>query len=106
MSGGRLYRFGAQAGWHFAIIIPARNEQGRIMACLSALALSISRCHLPGGLVLVVNNSTDRTAEIAQAWMGRHPAISASILDCQAPQGLAGVGWARRRGMDFAASAL
>lgn len=66
------------------VVIPARNEAARIASCLGAL----------GGqgadLLVVANNCTDATAQIAAAH-------GATVLDCHIAAG--GVGAARRLGL-------
>jgi glycosyltransferase involved in cell wall biosynthesis len=46
-----------------SIIIPAYNEEDQIAACLQAIA---EQTALPDEVIVVDNNSTDRTAEIAR----------------------------------------
>lgn len=98
------FRFGRQEGWQVAVVIPARNEQKRIEQCLLALAVSFARAGVPGGVILVVNNSDDATAGLARQWCASRPDMPAVLIDyhCSAP--LAGVGLARRKGLDAALS--
>ena len=46
-----------------AVIIPARNEEDRIGPCLTALA---GQCSARVTVILVVNNTVDRTSDIAR----------------------------------------
>ncbi|RWR13311.1 glycosyltransferase family 2 protein [Sinirhodobacter populi] len=99
-------RFGNQSGWRVAVVIPARNEQDRIRGCLDALAASLARARCPGGIVLVVNNTEDGTTAMARDWWGAHPDSPGILLDCTSPEDQAGVGWARRQGLDAASAQL
>ena len=65
------------------VIIPARNEEDRIEACLYALARQIA------DVLVVANNCTDATAE-------RAARAGAAVIDCTIWDG--GVGVARRLG--------
>ncbi len=80
-----------------AIIIPARNEEGRIGACLTALA---GQCTARVCVILVVNNSTDCTSvtacDIAEGF-----GLDLTVLERElAPH--EGVGLARKIGCDHA----
>ncbi len=74
-----------------AVIIPARNEERRIVTCLSALAPQIDQGVL---VVVVANNCTDQTVRLAQ---GIIPRGRFELLDCTLPPSQ-GVGEARQRG--------
>ncbi len=78
-----------------AVIIPARNEERRIAACLAALAPQVDKNVL---VVVVANNCTDGTARAARGVIPDH---GFELLDCsfEASQG---VGEARRRGCHHA----
>ncbi|WP_324753272.1 glycosyltransferase [Roseovarius sp. Pro17] len=79
-----------------AVIIPARNEAERIGACLAAFAGQRSRATV----ILVVNNTTDATAEIARAAAERDN-VDLKVLICVLGP-TDGVGAARRIGCDYA----
>lgn len=66
------------------VVIPARNEAARIASCLGALGRQ------GADLLVVANNCTDATAQIAAAH-------GAAVLDCHIAAG--GVGAARRLGL-------
>lgn len=98
--------FGATEGWDVAIVVPAKDEAARITDCLSAISVSAdSVCKGRVGLVLVVNNSTDATAELARDWasMQRTPAL---VVDHHFSADQAGVGSSRRLGIDLAMRSL
>jgi glycosyltransferase involved in cell wall biosynthesis len=78
------------------VIIPARNEEQRIAGCLHALA---HQCE-GAAIVIVANNCTDRTVEIARA-TGNELDLSVEIHDCTIDP-VGGVGKARRLGCDDA----
>lgn len=101
-----ILKFGAQEGWHYATVIPARNEEARMADCLSALAQSMSGAGPPGGIVVVVNNTSDTTLQVARHWWDMHPHIPGLLLDCHFDAPLACVGQARRCGLDLAAQIL
>jgi len=49
----------------YSLIIPAWNEEAYLPACLAAAHEAMAACAFDGELVVVDNNSTDATAEIA-----------------------------------------
>lgn len=51
----------------YSIIIPAYNEEAWLQATLSALQEAMSRLELSGEIIVVDNNSSDNTADIATA---------------------------------------
>ncbi len=57
----------------YYLVIPAHNEEEFISLTLASL---ISQTLLPKKVVIVNDNSTDRTAEIVQAFAKEHPYIS------------------------------
>jgi len=80
-----------------AVIIPARNEEDRIAACLIALA---GQCTARVTVIVVVNNTTDRTRDTARDTAARHN-MDLTVLECTlAPDH--GVGTARCIGCDHA----
>jgi len=85
------------------IAIPVRNEEERIAACLRAIDAQVDL--EPGrlGLVLFLNNCTDRTEQIVAA-----TASTLSIPVRVLTESFAGAhaGWARRRAMNAAADWL
>lgn len=78
-----------------AIVIPARNEEARIGACLAALA-----GHGNAMVILVVNNTTDRTSAVARD-IAAQVDLDLTVLERElAPH--EGVGSARKIGCDHA----
>lgn len=84
-----------------AVIIPARNEAERIGSCLTALA---GQCADRVSIVLVVNNTSDLTKEIAQSTARQH-GLALEVLDYQLPP-YEGVGTARRTACNYAIKAI
>ncbi|MBV9791173.1 MAG: glycosyltransferase [Chloroflexi bacterium] len=72
------------------VIIPARNEAGRIERCLEGLAAQ----QLPHLDILVLDdNSTDNTAEVVRSFGAQLPGLRV-IAGAALPQGWAGKCWA------------
>ena len=94
--------FGACGGWEVAVAIPARNEERRIAACLTAVATSLGR---RGGIVLNVNGSDDETAATAARWFEQTGA-SGVVLEDPYPPARSGVGQAHRVATEMALSCL
>ena len=80
--------------------IPARNEEERIEACLSALN-GQAGARLDE-ILLFVNNSEDRTAVLARHAQ-LHPATKLRLIECSLPPHMANAGHARRLAMEEAA---
>jgi GT2 family glycosyltransferase len=80
------------------VAIPVRNEEARIGDCLAALA---RQTVAPAEILLLLNNCTDRTAEIAHA----HAALQTRIcvVECQLHGASANAGEARRLALAAAA---
>ena len=51
----------------YAVVIPAFNEEAFLPATLDALERAMAAVDLPGEVIVVDNNSTDATAEVARA---------------------------------------
>jgi glycosyltransferase involved in cell wall biosynthesis len=56
----------------YALITPARNEEAFIQKTLDSV---VAQTHRPLRWVIVDDGSTDRTPEIVEAYLGRHPWI-------------------------------
>ncbi len=92
---------------HVCVIVPVRNEAHGLTRTLAALAAQIDDAGLPLNpvcyeVLLLANNCTDSTAEVARAFAKQHPALALHILEAALPPGEANVGTARRRLMDLA----
>jgi glycosyltransferase involved in cell wall biosynthesis len=53
--------------WRVGIVVPARDEEERIGACLRAVAAAVRRCGCPAITCVVADRCTDATAERARA---------------------------------------
>jgi glycosyltransferase involved in cell wall biosynthesis len=51
----------------YSVVVPAFNEEKYISRCLAALCSAMAEQSMPGEIIVVDNNSTDRTAELARA---------------------------------------
>ena len=52
-------------GIQYSVIIPAYNEENWLPQTLAGLKTAMAASDLPGEIIVVDNNSTDRTAQIA-----------------------------------------
>ncbi|TYC52498.1 glycosyltransferase [Rhodobacterales bacterium] len=96
-----LVSSGLEKPWDWAIAVPARNEAGRIAACLAALQRASERSGRTVGLVLAVNNTDDTTVSLAIQHLSRsgmpHVVIDVHFADTEA-----NAGHARRLALDIA----
>ena len=79
------------------VAIPVRNERDRISACLEALASQVGIGPAGFGILLLLNNCTDDTAEVVRRLDMPWPL---RVVERNDPQ--ASAGWARRIAMDAA----
>lgn len=85
------------------VAVPVKDEAERIADCLRALALQQQAC--ADAIVLVVNNTSDGTAEIVRALAPVLP-VRVYVLERNFPPGQASAGHARRLAMEHAAASL
>ncbi len=86
---------------HVLVVVPARNEEARVGACLDSLATAVAALEraersLPVTVVVVLDGCTDRTAEV----VARRPWAHARPVD------LGVVGAVRRHGVQAGAALL
>lgn len=81
------------------VAIPAKDEAERIGDCLTALS---DQQHCPDAVVLLVNNSSDRTEAIARG-LARRLRYRLEVMTRDLPPGMANAGCARRLAMQRAA---
>lgn len=98
----RATLFHARLGLAAIICIPVRDEAQRIARCLAALARSIAAFGEPCGVVLIVNNTSDRSAEIACSW-ARGAGLPFLCCEATLEPAIADAGHARRIAFDVAA---
>jgi GT2 family glycosyltransferase len=97
-----LTSFGQTSGWDCAIVIPAKDEEQRIGACLTAAGTACCQTgNGAAGIIVVVNNTIDTTASCISDWAMVHPDIPLVVVDCIFDAADAGVGSARRLGLDL-----
>lgn len=65
---------------HLSIIIPALNEELRLPPCLQKIDQFLQTQPYEAEVIVVENGSTDRTAEIARAFMATHPYLQLITL--------------------------
>lgn len=82
------------------VAIPARNEADRIADCIEALDAQVGA--RLSAIVLMVNNTTDGTADIARG-MVLHPATRLLVVERTLPPDQANAGIARQLAMQVAA---
>jgi GT2 family glycosyltransferase len=80
------------------VAIPAKNEEYLIEACLGALA---RQSEIPDDILVLVNNSTDRTARVARGLAGRIGS-RLHVEELTLPSSQANAGTARRLAMERA----
>lgn len=89
------------------VVIPARNEERTLAPTLDALAAQRDGDGrlLPREtyeVVLLLNNCTDRSAEVVRAWQAQNPGFALHSVERVLPGEQAHAGWARRLAMDTA----
>ena len=92
---------GPRATFPYAIAIPAQNEKSRIAACLQACLAAMQHAGEFGLIVLLVNNTSDQTAQIASQWATEN-GLPIEIVTAELPPALSHAGAARRLAMDRA----
>lgn len=89
------------------VVVPGRNEETALSRCLDALSVQLDTQGRPlpehhFEVVLLLNNCTDQSAEVARAWQVAHPALDLYVVERTLPPAEAHVGTARRLLMDTA----
>jgi glucosyl-3-phosphoglycerate synthase len=84
------------------VVVPARNEEALIGACLRALAAQRDVSHDEYEVLLVLDACTDATAQRAREVAAEHPSLRLHLLDGPGR----GAGHARRVGMESACARL
>ncbi len=81
-----------------SIVICCYNSAARLPATLQYIAAQQVPAHIPWELLIVNNNSTDDTADVARQFFQAHPGISGEVLEEDTP----GLSYARQKGFDHA----
>lgn len=84
------------------VVVPARDEEERIAACIGALACQDGVDRAEYEVVLVLDGCADRTGERARAEAARHPGVTLHVI----PSDAGGAGRSRRAGMELACARL
>ena len=90
------------AGLKACVVVPARDEAVRVAACLEALAAQEGLAPSAWEVLLVLDECSDNTAEVALEVAGRNPSLTLHLL----PGPGLGSGAARGTGMDAACARL
>lgn len=85
-----------------SVVVPARNEEGLVGACLEALAVQEGVPHREYEVLLVLDACTDATESRARTVAAAHPSFQLHFLDGPGK----GAGHARRVGMEAACARL
>ncbi len=97
----------ANHGCRACVTIPARNEEATLSACLQALAQQVDlegKAFPPSSfeILLLLNNCTDRSAQVAWRWRSAHPQVQLYVAERVFDEPEAHAGTARRLLMDTA----
>ena len=84
-----------------AVAIPARDEEDRIGKCLSAFAAQIDVNLRELAIVVLSNNTTDRTLDVV-AQTAQATSLWIDVIDVTLEPDRANAGWARKLAMDHA----
>lgn len=94
-----------------SVIIPARNEETNIERTLTSFSHQRNLDGTPLDsdtyeLLLLANNSTDRTAEVSREFVRQNPGVNVHIIEATLATEIAHVGTARKLLMDLACARL
>lgn len=97
----------AAAACDVCVTIPARNEEALLTRCLDAFLGQVCAdgrilSFASFEILLLLNNCTDSSAAVAEAWRRKHPEVQLHVLESCLDPGRAHVGTARRLLMDTA----
>jgi glycosyltransferase involved in cell wall biosynthesis len=85
------------------VVVPARDEQERIAACVAALCDQQAVSWEQYEVIVILDGCTDATAEVTRRIAGETPGLRLHQIELVVPQG---VGRARHLGMDLACERL
>ncbi len=96
-------RLGTAAGAPRVVVaIPVKDEAERIGLCLEALMLQEEVDFAEVAVILLLNNTTDNTADVVRGFADQLP-YRIELHSVTLPDGYANAGWARKLAMDAAA---
>jgi glycosyltransferase involved in cell wall biosynthesis len=87
---------------HYAVAIPACNEEVYLPRCLTALTAAMGSARHAGCVIFVVHDSDDRSTAIAAQWLGE-TGLSGAVVDLSLAPHLRNAPGARRLALDIAA---
>jgi glycosyltransferase involved in cell wall biosynthesis len=85
-----------------SILLPVKNEENNLADCLKAL---ISQNYPAKEMIVINDNSTDRTPEILTEFSRLHPGQIKTVNASPTPPGWTGKNWALHQGIPFAQGA-
>ena len=87
--------------------VPARNEEALLPRLIAALGQQtvLDRLEMPLDVVVVLNNTTDKSLSVAKSAAAQNPRLRVTIEDVSYPADRSHVGSARRHAMDLARDA-
>lgn len=90
------------------VVVPARNEEALLPRLLEALSRQtlLRRLPKPLDVVILLNNTDDRSSEIVTSVAARMPGIRLTVSDVRLPPAQAHVGFARKLAMDIASDLI
>lgn len=77
----------------FSVLLPLRNEAGRVEPALRAVLVALAYCRNTGELVVLDDESNDGTSELVRRVVGDHPRVSI-VAGNPPPPGWLGKAWA------------
>ncbi|WP_394271073.1 glycosyltransferase [Qipengyuania sp.] len=86
----------------YAVALPVRNEEGYLPRTLAALGAAMKAAPQAGGLVAVVNNSSDASAALIRAWAAEG-GVPLCLADVAFDPAIRNAPHARRLALDVAA---
>lgn len=89
------------------VAVPARNEEALLPRLIAALGQQtvLDRLEMPLDVVVVLNNTTDKSLSVAKSAGAANPRLRLTIEDVSYPADRCHVGSARRHAMDLARDA-
>ncbi len=100
----QIERLGQDGGAPRVVVaIPVKDEEDRIGLCLEALMLQDGVDFAEVAVILLLNNTTDGTADVVRGFADQLP-YRIELHSVSLPEAYANAGWARKLAMDAAAA--